>query len=99
MTKAARVHEPQLFGHLGFVILSTFLIRNSSLARASARRLLQFYERSEIRLPPTAEEPRLRGRGSAHPRAGHRCEHGNFQRRKRRIAPSAAVQGTGAARD
>src|ERR1041385_1271776 len=56
------------------------------------------YERPEIRLSPVAEEPRLRRRGRAHPRAGHRCEHGDLQRRQRRAAAASAIQGAGAAR-
>src|ERR1041384_989426 len=57
------------FGHSSFVILSTFVIRVSSLSRASSRRLLRTYERSEIRLPPTAEDPRFPHRGGAYARA------------------------------
>jgi hypothetical protein len=34
------------------------------------------HERSQIRTPPVAEEPRLHGRGGAHAGAGHRGEHG-----------------------
>src|SRR5437667_304825 len=36
------------------------------------------HERSQIRLPPSAEEPRLRRRGRAHSRAGNRGKHGNL---------------------
>src|ERR1041385_6582826 len=79
------------FGHSSFVILSTFVIRVSSLSGASLLWLLQVYERLEIRLPPTAEEPRFHHRGGAYARARHRREHGHLQRCQRSLAPIAAL--------
>src|SRR6185503_7761319 len=84
-----------LFGHSSFVILSTFVIRISSLSRASLRRLLQVYERPQIRLPPIGEEPRLHrgGRGVAGP--GYRRQHHDLQLRQRAPAPAASRRGAG----
>src|SRR2546426_670724 len=55
----------------GFGFLSDFVLRISSLSRASSRRLLQSYERPEIRFSPIAEEPWLHRRRRAHARARH----------------------------
>src|SRR2546427_5430677 len=59
MTKASLATWLELLSHSGFVILSTFVIRISSLSRASSRRLLQTYERPSLRDSNAAEEPRL----------------------------------------
>ena len=63
MTKASLATWLELLSHSGFVILSTFVIRISSLSRASSRRLLQICERLSFRFAPTAEEPGFHRRG------------------------------------
>src|SRR5213078_828600 len=45
-------------------------------------------ERLDIRLPPTAEEPRLHRRGRADTRIGNRGKHGNLSFGQRRISPT-----------
>src|SRR5437773_12442183 len=99
MTKAKPANWLERFGHSCFDLLSTFVIRISSFARATnlftnyelrftranrrsrwvksrafsglSNRQSQIvnrkYEGFEIRLPPTAEEPRIHRRGCAHP--------------------------------
>ena len=57
------------------------------------------YERSEIRLPTTAEEPRVHLRRGAHARARHWGEHGDFQLRERDPVAAPAIQRPGAAGD
>src|SRR6266704_2792991 len=76
MSKAAG--DGRLVGISGFGLLSDFVIRISSLSRASSHPLLLNYERFEIRLPATAEESRFHRRGRAHARARHRGEHGHL---------------------
>src|SRR5437773_5274824 len=53
---------------------------------------LRSNERSQIRLPPIAEEPRLHRRGRAHARAGHRGEYSHLQRSQRSRSPAASLQ-------
>src|SRR6185503_6804303 len=48
------------------------------------------YERSSLRLPPIAEEPRVHRRGRAHARTRHRGEHGDLQRSRRHAIEVAA---------
>src|SRR3989442_15411483 len=55
------------------------------------------YEQPQIRLPPTAEEPRLHRRGRAHARARHRGHDGDLQRGLCRRVASVAVPGIRAA--
>src|SRR6266540_2064093 len=127
------------FGHLSFVILSTFVIRISSFSSASSRRLLQAmnktniehptsnaehrsrthapaqpstfdvqysafdvrpfaYERSSLRPPPVAEEPRLHRRCRAHARAGHRDDGFSVQSYSRRTFDTASIPEAGANR-
>src|SRR5438445_251634 len=95
MSKAAG--DGRLVGISGFGLLSDFVIRISSLSRASSYPLLLNYERFEIRLPPTAEEPRLHRRGRAHARARHRGHDGDLQRGLCRRVASVAVPGIRAA--
>src|SRR5438445_3516937 len=99
MAKAKPIAEGEPFRNSGFVILSTFVICHSSFAvhRPSpiAHRL---YERSSLRLPPTAEESRLHRRGRAHARAGHRGEHGDVQCAQCAVASRSPLSEFGATR-
>src|SRR5436190_10103512 len=94
MRKAEHAAGREPVRHSGFVILWSFVIGISSLSRASLRRLLQGYERSKIRHPPIAEEPRLHRRSRAHTRARHRCQHSDVQRRQCRLTASFAFSRT-----
>src|SRR5207247_5266657 len=85
-----------IFDYSNFVILSTFVIRISSLSRPCSRQLLQNYERPSLRLPQVAEDSWLHRRRRAHACARHRSEHGRFPTPQRgALENTAAVEASG----